>query len=745
MKGKLLIGWMLDSGATSHMTNAREILFDYKPKKGFIGTAGNERLPVEGIGKTYVSTRAGPMLLERVYYVPTINSNLISQPKLTHSGVETDWRRDAVTLRLLDGKEAKFPFGRAYNRLIINSEHPVLQQAFRTKYINAQRSPQAIHEALGHPGARNEKKMRKLLGEVDSKQIDSSKCEPCGMGKMTKARMPKRTKDERLLCPLARLHIDIFTQYLGNGVYRFALVAVDEATNYTHVVPLQNKAQAHRALLDFVALAERQTGQSLKAIRSDNDGVFSSQESMDWRATHGVIWETTVPYDGRGNGRAERANRTLRERMTAAMYGKAVPWSLWPEAIEYAALCLNLTPDEKGIVPFEAFWSKPAEPLIKWLRPFGCLCWAFVPERKRYGGKGGPRSLPAIFVGVHPDRKGWKLYSPHASPSTFWSNSVRFHEDKSWRDRNKFADWKQLIDNRKLLASRGEDVGDLTWGPLDQIATHDEEARRYYDPGSDDLEEEAYLVYDGESMRVVDDHELDDEFLALDEEIPWQEFSTPFAQALLAQAHAAINLKKGRSKKNVDPKLNPDVKEALSGENAPHWHEAIRRELEGIQDMGVLKIVDRPPGARLIDSRLLLKIKTDSDGLPRLYKARMVARGFSQIKGLEYDESFSPVAPYTAVRALLVIAAANGWHAHATDFTQAYLNGRLEHAVYMKPPAGAPLPPPGKVYQIVKGLYGLKQSGRVWHQHLDRLLRKIGSSHSHQLPASTRRAQATLR
>ena len=120
------------------------------------------------------------------------------------------------------------------------------------------------------------------------------------------------------------------------------------------------------------------------------------------------------------------------------------------------------------------------------------------------------------------------------------------------------------------------------------------------------------------------------------------------------------------------------------------------------------------------------KIKTASDGLPRLYKARMVARGFSQIKGLEYDESFSPVAPYTAVRALLVIAAANGWHAHATDFTQAYLNGRLEHAVYMKPPAGAPLPPPGKVYQIVKGLYGLKQSGRVWHQHLDRLLRKIG-------------------
>lgn len=66
------------------------------------------------------------------------------------------------------------------------------------------------------------------------------------------------------------------------------------------------------------------------------------------------------------------------------------------------------------------------------------------------------------------------------------------------------------------------------------------------------------------------------------------------------------------------------------------------------------------------------------------------------------------------------MAATQRWHIHCTDFEQAYLNGTLDHDVYMKPPEGIQAPP-GKVFKIVKGLYGLKQSGRLWNQELDRL------------------------
>lgn len=138
--------------------------------------------------------------------------------------------------------------------------------------------------------------------------------------------------------------------------------------------------------------------------------------------------------------------------------------------------------------------------------------------------------------------------------------------------------------------------------------------------------------------------------------------------------------------------LNPSPSEALRGPQANHWREAIRRELDGLEAMDTWAVVDRPPNVRLVDSKLILKVKTDPDGIPMKFKARLVARGFTQVAGIDFEETFAPVAPYTAIRTVFALAAANRWHIECTDFTQAYLNGQLEHEVYMKPPAGANVP-----------------------------------------------------
>ncbi|KAJ1597714.1 hypothetical protein NDA14_001839 [Ustilago hordei] len=147
--------------------------------------------------------------------------------------------------------------------------------------------------------------------------------------------------------------------------------------------------------------------------------------------------------------------------------------------------------------------------------------------------------------------------------------------------------------------------------------------------------------------------------------------------------------------------------------------------MNGLEAMGTWEVVHQPPGVPLVDSKVVLQLKLDADGIPVKHKARLVARGFTQREGIDYQETFSPVAPLGAIRAILALAVQNNWEVHALDITMAYLNSTLKEAIYMKPPEGSGVAP-GKVYKVVKGLYGLKQSGREWNQEFDRSLRRMG-------------------
>ncbi|KAJ1024718.1 hypothetical protein NDA16_002758 [Ustilago loliicola] len=171
--------------------------------------------------------------------------------------------------------------------------------------------------------------------------------------------------------------------------------------------------------------------------------------------------------------------------------------------------------------------------------------------------------------------------------------------------------------------------------------------------------------------------------------------------------------------------LDPTLKEAMDSQDAQLWKDAICKELEGLEAMGTWQIVDHPAGVPLVDSKIVLRLKLDADGVPLKHKAQLVARGFTQREGLDYQETFSPVAPLGAIRAILALAVQNNWEVHALDITMAYLNSMLKEAIFMKPPEGSGVPA-GKVYKVIKGLYGLKQSGWEWNLEFDKSLRHIG-------------------
>jgi hypothetical protein len=118
------------------------------------------------------------------------------------------------------------------------------------------------------------------------------------------------------------------------------------------------------------------------------------------------------------------------------------------------------------------------------------------------------------------------------------------------------------------------------------------------------------------------------------------------------------------------------------------WREAMVEEYASIMKNDVWEVVPRPEGKSVVTSRWLYKIKHAADGSIEKYKARFVARGFSQVEGVDYDETFAPVARYSSIRSVVSIAAEMGWKIHQMDVKTAFLNGVLDQEVYVEQPLG---------------------------------------------------------
>ena len=134
-------------------------------------------------------------------------------------------------------------------------------------------------------------------------------------------------------------------------------------------------------------------------------------------------------------------------------------------------------------------------------------------------------------------------------------------------------------------------------------------------------------------------------------------------------------------------------------------------------------------GANILDPKWVWAIKTKGDGTLEKFKARMVVRGFKQIEGVDFDETYAPVGRYGTARVLLALAAAMDWEVHQMDVTTAFLYGDLEEDIYMRQPEGFN-DGSGRMWKLRKSLYGLKQAPRVWNAKLDKVLKELGFEQS---------------
>jgi hypothetical protein len=360
------------------------------------------------------------------------------------------------------------------------------------------------------------------------------------------------------------------------------------------------------------------------------------------------------------------------------------------------------------------------------LRTLGCETYSYVPKRKK---KFQPKATRCVFLGYAVGVKAYRLWDIDAQ-KTIISRNVRFNET--------CFPFKDKAENRPPPAAPVV----FTESPSRPDPDHQQSefvAERKASPPS--ATRPSAPASDG-MLHPARESAMQRSFVG-----PPAVISQPAPDPIDSSAAAPHDDAPRRSQRVsesagvFDPSIGawaprdngePETYEdATSRPDCEEWNLAIKEELGSHESHGTWELVPKPEGRACIGSKWVFKLKRDMDGSVTRHKARLCAQGFSQTlrKGLDYNETFSPVVSFKSFRTLLAIAAAEDLDLSQMDVQTAFLYPKLPESVYMSLPKGVDAPP-GMVCKLKYGLYGLKQSSFLWNQELNGFLLSLGFTRS---------------
>ena len=739
--------WIIDSGASAHMTSHRDLFVSISEdgRHRSVATADNTILKCEGTGDVKIAcgadNRVITVRLREVLYVPGLSVNLISVKQLCSRGCTVsfdDKLRCEIRDRLGELCATATGIGGGLYRLD-TCWKPALAIKATDGSCAAEKveSYELWHRRLGHLHREAVQKMSNGVVRGINCVIPKERpvCQPCAMGKQKRNPFPR--SETRARQKLELVHSDVCGPMPTPSVSgsRYFVTFVDDHTRYTTVYFMKSKSEVHEKILQFIQSAERATGCKLKTLRTDNGSEYLAGRTSGYLREIGVRHETTVQYTPEQNGRAEIVNKILVEKARCMLADAHLGKQFWAEALNTACWLKNVssTASLESVSPLEA-WSG-RKPNLRYLRIFGCLALAHVPKEKRR--KWDPKSRAYIFVGYCDSSKAYRLIPLNDKTSVVKSRDVIFDESRmaarqdDWsasHDRgeepepNDDPETNMIIRRERISPSSSrslrvpEDVPESVTGDTQNIGTGDAD-------GESDTAEPTEQIGDSPALEENTTAEID-------AEQPSQETRTSNRCRKPPLWHQDYNFACGDTNGDQCHEILGDadtpktVNEALSGPNAEQWQEAMDREMKAHNKNETWRNIERPAGEKVITSKWVFKIKRSENGGISLFKARLVARGCSQVQGIDFDENFSPVVKIVSLRTLFACAARNSWSVFQLDIETAYLHGILKERVLMETPEG--YEQNGKVCLLQKSLYGLRQAGRRWFERLRESLCQMG-------------------
>lgn len=713
--------WILDSGTTAHICGNKDKFISINHNvKQLINLASSATTAAEGVGTVSFDNEDGAYTtLSDTIFVPDLRSNLISVSKITDKGYRIIF--DSKAAQIMDKTGKSIIKCNRKGNLYVLSESTVRANAASTKS-----SLQQWHEKFGHLNEADLKAMAKK-NLVNGMNININEklgpCQTCIMGKQTQTPFPKKS-NSRSSKLLELIHTDICgpmrTQSIGGA--RYFITFIDDKSRWGATYFIAHKSDALKSFQDYKRYAENQTGQKIKAVRSDNGKEYKNLNFNEFLKSNGIKRQLTVDYTPQQNGVAERRNRTLVKMARCKLLQSKLPQSFWGEAIMMANHIRNRCPSKSlnGEIPYTVWHGKP--PHVKHFQRFGTKAFALNKDPKR--GKFQPKSTECILLGYDTESKAYRLYDPK-NRKIIKSRDVKFINENVDIE----SPTRMEIPNDTNVF----DISDLINKPcsLDQIRADSSQ-----EPSTEQMDAEPQL----------DEPNADEMTTTPIEDLTEQNQQ----DQIRGRGRPAINRtgKPGRPSKIykmvtrpattpddefanlTDPELVPKTaKEALNGQHSDEWRKALVTECDALIKNGTWEEVDRPRHRKTIGSRWVLSTKYNADGILEKYKARLVAKGFSQRPGLDFNETFSPVARATSIRMIMALAVKYNLIVHQMDVITAFLNGQLDEDIYMEKPESFDDifgTSNDKVLHLKKSLYGLKQSGRQWYRKLDEALQKLG-------------------
>ncbi|GJR93636.1 retrovirus-related pol polyprotein from transposon TNT 1-94 [Tanacetum coccineum] len=452
---------------------------------------------------------------------------------------------------------------------------------------------------------------KELVRNFPKLKFDQHFCDACKIRKQDHASDKAKNIVSTTRC-LELVHMDLFgpssvRSYRGN---RYTLVIVDDYSRYTWTRFLKDKTEAFDQFEIFSKKIQNQLGCTIVSIRTDHGREFDNEVQFgEFCNANGITHNFSAPRTPQSNGVVERKNRTLQEMSRTMLNEQSLPQKFWCNAVDTSTYILNriLIRAILGKTPYELL--KGRKPTLDYFRVFGSKC--FILNTKDYLTKFDPKSYEGIFLGYSQNSKAYIILNKHTR-KVEESLNVTFDETPPPSKTSPLVD--------------------------------------------DDLdEEEAIKVTKKKNLE----NDIEDETLEIDEIVNIKESRNHPLENVIGNLNQRTLRSQAQNQSNffcfistIEPK---NVNEALADES---WIVAMQEELNQFIANDVWELVPQPRNMTIIGTKWVFRNKLDENGIVSRNKARLVAQGYNQQEGIDYDETYAPVARLESIRILLAYACA---------------------------------------------------------------------------------------
>lgn len=690
--------WVYDSGASEHICPDRSRFDDYVAfeQQRRVRIGGGSELLAEGVGNIAVMAFDGTewkrRVLVNVLYVPEMKYKLFSMSQATDKGcvivakktkVEIMRDQEVMALAVRRGKLYYMQFEEVMSTATVAAADLTIQD---------------WHLRLAH---QNTGQVKKMLNKCDIPVIDEQyQCQSCIKGKMHREPFPERVTRSSAVGEV--VHADVAGPISERSLAgsRYMLILKDEYSHYRHAFFIASKDQVAQLIIEYVKTVERQNGVRVKVLRTDNGSEFVNKTVSQFLKTQGVVHQTTVPYTPQQNGCVEREMRTVMDAVRAMLDSSGLDKSFWAEAANTAVHTLNVTGTSSVAdkTPWELWTGESVD--MSQFHSFGCTVYAHVPDQLRK--KLDQKAVKCLFMGYGVNKKGYRLFDLNKR-EVITARDCIFIKDSD-RECSSAIDSREVVNEIKSSddTQKVEKVKSDSTGARKKVS-----ANKLCDLSDENV------ISERMRPRVQSGVVVSKVRSASESSEDFEDAEDPVACVALVEELS--------------------YKEAMAGCEASEWKKAMDEEYNSLLQNETWTVIVNDGKQKLIDNRWVYKKKTNAEGQVVRYKARLVARGFGQVHGVDFFETYSPVMKLKSFRLLLALAASRRMKIKYFDVTTAFLNGELEERVVMRQPDGYN-DGTNRVYLLRRSLYGLKQASRCWNQRFVAVIAAAGLVQSDREP-----------